>query len=164
MNRIITLLSNLFKTKRTNAAHELIIMEYFEDLMQKEDVEILREYARIRVIEQFTAKIKSRLNDYLIEKSRIENRVNWKIGSDKLVVAERKAYDYSRDSYWNKLNAELNLMKNKLKKHEMRLQELPQNSEDEPIVLVINGIKYPLNRPELKVTHYLRFDSKKEKN
>jgi hypothetical protein len=161
MNRIITLLSNLFKSKRTIAAHELLIMEYLEELMQKHDEEILREYVRIRVIEQFTAKIKSRLNDYLIEKSRTENRVNWRIGEDKLVVAERKTYDYSNDSYWNKLNDELFLMKKKLKEHEARLLEIKNDSKEDPIFLDVDGMNYSLNRPELKITHFLRFDSKR---
>lgn len=163
MNRLITLLGNFFKLKRTNAAHELILMEYFEELMQKEDVEIVREYVKLRIIEQFTATIKSRLTEYLIEKSKIENRINWKIGGDKLIVAERKTYDYSYDAYWNKLNDDLLHAKNKLKKHEATLVELPEESIENPIILVADGMKYPLSRPELKLTKYLRFDSKKEK-
>ncbi len=90
MNRIITLLSNLFKSKRNNASYELIQMEYLEELMILDDVEIAREYIKLRVIQEFTEKLKSRIGLYLIDQAQTENRSNWLIGNDKISVLNKK--------------------------------------------------------------------------
>jgi len=161
MNRIITLLSNLFKSKRNNASYELIQMEYLEELMTLNDEEIAREYIKLRVIQEFTEKLKSRIGLYLIDQAQAENRSNWLIGKDKISVLNKKTYNYSNDNYWNKLNEELFQTKSRMKEHELSLKKLNEENSETLQNIVKDGILYTLQKPEIIETQYLRFDVKK---
>ena len=161
MNRIIRLLSNLFKSKRNNASYELIQMEYLEELMTLNDEEIAREYIKLRVIQEFTEKLKSRIGLYLIDQAQAENRSNWLIGKDKISVLNKKTYNYSNDNYWNKLNEELFQTKSKMKEHELSLKKLNEENSETLQNIVKDGILYTLQKPEIIETQYLRFDVKK---
>ena len=161
MNRIITLLSNLFKSKRNNASYELIQMEYLEELMTLNDEEIAREYIKLRVIQEFTEKLKSRIGLYLIDQAQAENRSNWLIGKDKISVLNKKTYNYSNDNYWNKLNEELFQTKSRMKEHELTLKKLNEENSETLQNIVKDGILYTLQKPEIIETQYLRFDVKK---